>query len=66
MDTLSGQPIVEKGHSPEENQVSRTSESRSSVNFLPGNLATAFSRTSSSDLPAIHHFPSFRLNQTVP
>jgi len=60
--TVSGQPIVENGHNPEENQVSSTSESRSSVNDLPGNFFSAFSLASSSDLAATHQLPSLGYN----
>lgn len=52
--TLSGQPIVEKGRIADENQVSRTSGSCSSLGLSAPNLFKHNLRTSSSFLPIIH------------
>jgi hypothetical protein len=52
--TLSGQPMIENGHRPDENQVSRTSSSCSSINFLPPASAVARCVASSRFLPTIH------------
>lgn len=45
--TFSGQPIVENGHNPDENHVSKTSSSCSSVKGLPPALTLACSSASS-------------------
>jgi hypothetical protein len=46
-DTFSGQPRIEKGHRPDENQVSRTSSSCSKVYLRPAADASALASASS-------------------
>jgi hypothetical protein len=62
--TFSGQPIVEKGHKPEENHVSRTSGSWSSVYDRPFALFLASTSASSNDLATIQFLLSDVCRQT--
>lgn len=55
--TLLGQPWIEKGQSPLENQVSSTSSSCSNSNVLPGNLISAFACASSRVRPETQNSP---------
>lgn len=56
--TLSGQPMIENGQSPEENHVSRTSSSCSSVNGSPAARTFARSVASSRLRPTTQFLPS--------
>ena len=55
---FSGHPRIEKGHSPDENQVSRTSSSCSSSKFFPLAITLARSVASSAVRPTTQYFPS--------
>jgi len=63
--TFSGQPSVDQGQSPDENQVSKTSGSRSNVNFLPGYFASAFFCASASVRPDTHSSPSEGYDENI-
>lgn len=58
INTLSGHPSVENGHSPDENQVSKTSESCSRAKSAPAARVFARSVASSMVLPTTQFFPS--------
>jgi hypothetical protein len=57
--------MMEKGHRPEENHVSRTSSSWCSVNLAPAASFVARSVASCSVRPTTHHLPSFRCGTVV-
>lgn len=58
VNTLSGHPRIENGHRPDENQVSRTSESCSRENLVPAARTLARSVASSMVRPTTQFFPS--------
>ena len=58
VNTLSGHPSIENGHRPDENQVSKTSESCSRAKFAPAARTFARSVASSVVLPTTQFFPS--------